>query len=176
MFYAAFHWTAFLANPNDKITILHSHENEIESKIVQDRYQKYPKENAKRYKLCIRDSNNSNTNERILDYVNNNRYGKIDFLCTGMVGNRVENQNNNNSKQKNLRGSRFGSTADLSLRSAKCSSIFCKRSMDIPEQNELKIVVGVDGSENSKNAFHVKFVNAYLLPCYLIIFRLHWNY
>merc|ERR1711972_906360 len=50
--------------------------------------------------------------------------------------------------------SKVGSTSDLSLRRAQCSSFFVRREVDIPdEQNALRICMGVDGSMNSRHAF-----------------------
>ena len=47
-----------------------------------------------------------------------------------------------------------GSTADMSLRATKPTSIFVKH-IDLPTKNEdLRIVVGIDGSENSDNAYY----------------------
>ena len=49
----------------------------------------------------------------------------------------------------------IGSTADMSLRATKATSIFVRRNIMVPAKNEdLRIVVGIDGSQNSDNAYY----------------------
>lgn len=149
----AFRWARFLANPKDQVTIVHSLATKEMTACVQQRYGKYPKENAKKYTLKIlgddEDEQGQDVDQRIKQYVNKGQQQTVDILVTGLYGATYE-QNGNKKECKNI----VGSTSDLSLRSARCSSFFVRREVDIPEdQSKLRICVGVDGSQNSVHAF-----------------------
>jgi len=154
----AFRWARFLANPKDQVTIVHSMATKDSVACVQQRYGKYPKEDAKKYTLRIlgQDADNEeeqalSVEERIKHYVNKGQQQTVDILVTGLYGATYEQNGNKNKKGcKNI----VGSTSDLSLRAARCSSFFVRREVDIPEdQSKLRICVGVDGSQNSEHAF-----------------------
>ena len=144
----ALNWADFIANPKDKLAIIHSYDTEIQASIVKDRYTKFPKQNSDRYSLEILDDKRYNVDQRIKHYVNAGQQQTVDILVTGLYGKTYENL------EKDDKTSLVGSTSDLSLRSARCSSFFVRREVAIPEnQDALKMCVGVDGSQNSLHAF-----------------------
>jgi len=141
----ALRWADFLANPNDELTIIHSLENKEKLACVKERYSKYPKRNSKRYTLEILDDERYDIGQRIKHFVNAGHKKSADILVTGLYGKSYEE----NNKEHHV-----GSTSDLSLRSARCSSLFVRREVRYPDsQSKLKLVVGVDGSQNSRHAF-----------------------
>eukprot|EP01083_Nonionella_stella_P196363 722606_1 len=150
----ALRWADFLANKNDKINIVHSYEKKENAALVSERYGKYPKRNNERFSLEILDDECYNMGQRIKHYVNKGQKQIIDMLVTGYHGVSYEEDNSE---------PHIGSTSDLSLRSARCSSFFVKKDLEVPEdQSKLKIVVGVDGSQNSVHAF--EFAKQLLAP------------
>lgn len=157
----AFRWARFLSNPKDKVTIVHSKSNEEMVACVEQRYGKYPKEDAEKYSLKIlgqnEDEQGQDVNQRIKHFVNKGQQQSVDILVTGLYGATYECKRKDAKKQKGAQKdctNIVGSTSDLSLRSARCSSFFVRREVDIPEdQSKLRICVGVDGSQNSLHAF-----------------------
>eukprot|EP00483_Globobulimina_turgida_P000955 UN00957 len=149
----AFAWADFVANTKDKITILHSYDTDNQLAVVNDRYGKYPKANSQRYAVEILNDEYYDMDQRIKHFVNAGQKQSVDILVTGYHGKTYED---------GVKKSHFGSTSDLSLRSARCSSFFV-RDLQVPEnQGELKIAVGVDGSQNSVHAF--EFAKQILAP------------
>ena len=104
----AMQWADFLANPSDKIAIIHAKESDKSVAIASDRYAKYPKENDKRFTFEILDNEKYDINQRILHYVNVGQQQYVDMLVTGYYGKTAEE-----AKHKKLV---VGSTSDLSLR------------------------------------------------------------
>jgi len=154
----AFRWGRFLANPNDRVTIIHSFATELQRKCVEERYTKYTEDGSGKFQLEILhnadDKKPDDPDERITKFVNAGNGPSVDVLVTGIYGTSFE------EKQPDFKGtdkgckSTVGSTSDLSLRRAQCSSFFVRREVDIPrDQHALKICVGVDGSQNSRHAF-----------------------
>lgn len=144
----ALRWADFMAKKNDKLSIIHAFETEHQSKVVLDRYPKYPKKDPKRYSLEILNNKQFDPDQRIKHYVNTTQKQSVDLLVTGLYGKTYEFQIKNGKKAT------VGSTSDLSLRSARCSSLFVHHNIPVPnDQNELKICCGVDGSANSRHSF-----------------------
>ena len=101
-------WADFLANPEDKITIIHSFETENQAALVSERYAKYPKENNKRFTLTILDDKDQKVGQRIKSFVNaGKKEAEVDLLVTGLHGKTYEQ----NDKKHHI-----GSKSDLSLR------------------------------------------------------------
>eukprot|EP00484_Ammonia_sp_Unknown_P000794 CAMPEP_0197021474 /NCGR_PEP_ID=MMETSP1384-20130603/2359_1 /TAXON_ID=29189 /ORGANISM="Ammonia sp." /LENGTH=325 /DNA_ID=CAMNT_0042449307 /DNA_START=156 /DNA_END=1133 /DNA_ORIENTATION=+ len=145
----AFKWADFIAQEHDKLIIIHSAETESSTKRVHEVYSKYVKQDHKRYALQILKDADSNVDQRILRFVNNSHKQSVELLVTGLYGRTFEKLGKHPNKK-----SVAGSTSDLSLRSARCSSFFVRRDVIVPEdQSKLVLMVAVDGSENSLHAF-----------------------
>merc|ERR1712173_198707 len=132
----------------DKITLIHSLETEDQAACVKEQYAKYPKENNKRFAFKLLDDEDQSVGHRLMAYVNTDQKKKVDLFVTGLYGRTYEQYEKNEKKHH------VGSKSDLSLRATQCPSLFVRREVPIPDgQNSLKIVVGVDGSQNSQHAF-----------------------
>jgi len=154
----AFRWARFVANPKDKVTIIHSFSTELQQKCVEERYTKYAKDGSGTFDLRILgdadDQKQSARDERIVKFVNKGKEPVVDMLVTGIYGASFEKKQPDFKQINKDHNPIVGSTSDLSLRRAQCSSFFVRREVDIPEdQGALKICVGVDGSQNSRHAF-----------------------
>mmetsp|Transcript_32213 Transcript_32213/g.51652 ORF Transcript_32213/g.51652 Transcript_32213/m.51652 type:complete len:308 (-) Transcript_32213:12-935(-) len=150
----AFAWADFIANKQDKMSIIHSFDNDIQMKCVSEMYSKFPKQNQQRYRFQVLDDEDQTLDQRIKHFVNAGKKESVDLLVTGLWGRGFEE---NNTK------SHIGSTSDLSLRAARCSSFFVRKGVPIPEnQADLRIMVGVDGSQNSLHSF--EFATRLLAP------------
>lgn len=153
----AFRWARFVANPKDKVTIIHSFTEKLMQKCVEERYTKYAKDGSGKFQLQMLgscdDKKQDDPNQRITKFVNEKK-PTVDMLVTGMYGATHEKKQPDFKMADQDKKSKVGSTSDLSLRRAQCSSFFVRREVDIPDdQNLLKICVGVDGSLNSRHAF-----------------------